>query len=56
MDKVNYDSFVESLGEMCVISASKKFGEVMMATFDEWASSEPRFSNDFEASDIVAKS
>ena len=46
---------MKSLGEMCVISASKKFGEVMMATFDEWSISEPRFSYDFEASDIVAK-
>jgi len=55
MDETKYESLVNSLGEMCVISASKKFGEVMMATFDEWASSEPRFSYDFEASDIVAK-
>jgi hypothetical protein len=56
MDETKYESLVNTLGEMCVISASKKFGEVMMATFDEWASSEPRFSYDFEASDIVAKS
>ena len=55
MEETKYESLVNSLGEMCVISASKKFGEVMMATFDEWSSSEPRFSYDFEASDIVAK-
>jgi hypothetical protein len=55
MEETKYESLVKSLGEMCVISASKKFGEVMMATFDEWSSSEPRFSYDFEASDIVAK-
>jgi hypothetical protein len=55
MEETKYHSLVNSLGEMCVISASKKFGEVMMATFDEWASSEPRFNYDFEASDIVAK-
>jgi hypothetical protein len=55
MEETKYESLVKSLGEMCVISASKKFGEVMMATFDEWSISEPRFSYDFEASDIVAK-
>ncbi len=55
MEETKYNSLVNSLGEMCVISASKKFGEVMIAIFDEWASSEPRFSYDFEASDIVAK-
>ena len=56
MDQSKYDSLVHSLGEMCVISASKKFHEIMMATFDAWARSEPRFKYDFEASDIVAKS
>ena len=56
MEETKYKSLVNSLSEMCIISASKKFGEVMMATFDEWAGNEPRFKYDFEASDIVAKS
>ena len=51
-----FELLVNSLDEMVIISAAKKFREVMMATFSEWAASEPRFSYDYEASDIVAKS